>query len=85
MPFHWPLTLQFLIFSENCRVFSEYLEYPDATPLVLAHSGFVIRCCSMADSQLILELLFLRTRGGCSLNGNTFLPDAREDVFSSVC
>ena len=34
---------------------------------VLAHSGFVSRCCPMADSQLILELLFLQRRGGCSL------------------
>ena len=34
---------------------------------VLAHSGFISRCCPMADSQLILELLFLQRRGGCSL------------------
>ena len=34
---------------------------------VLAHSGFAIRCCPMADSQLILDLLFLRIQGGCSL------------------
>ena len=34
---------------------------------VLAHSGFVSRCCPMADSQLILELLFLQRRGGRSL------------------
>ena len=34
---------------------------------VLAHSGLVGRCCPMADSQLILELLFLQRRGGCSL------------------
>ena len=27
----------------------------------------VIRCCPMADSQLILALLFLHRRGGCSL------------------
>ena len=26
-----------------------------------------MRCCSMADSQLILELMFLHIRGGCSL------------------
>ena len=26
-----------------------------------------MRCCPMADSQLILELLFLHIRGGCSL------------------
>ena len=35
---------------------------------VLPHSGFEIRRCSMADSQLILELLFLHIRGGCSLS-----------------
>ena len=34
---------------------------------VLAHSGFAIRCFPMADSQLILDLLLLRIRGGCSL------------------
>ena len=34
---------------------------------VLAHSGFVSRCCPMVDSQLILELLFLYRRVGCSL------------------
>ena len=34
---------------------------------VLAHSGLVIRCCPMADSKLVLELLFLHIRGGCSL------------------
>ena len=34
---------------------------------VFAHSGFAIRCCPMADSQLILELFFLHIRGGCSL------------------
>ena len=38
-----------------------------ASVYVLAHSGFVIRCCPMADSLLILELLFLHRRGGCSL------------------
>ena len=26
-----------------------------------------MRCCPMADSQLILELMFLHIRGGCSL------------------
>ena len=26
-----------------------------------------MRCCPMADSQLILELMFLHLRGGCSL------------------
>ena len=26
-----------------------------------------MRCCPMADSQLILELIFLHIRGGCSL------------------
>ena len=25
--------MQMIIFSGNCRVFTEYLEYPDATPL----------------------------------------------------
>ena len=25
-----------LSFSENCRVFTEYFEYPDATPLILS-------------------------------------------------
>ena len=34
---------------------------------VLEHSRLVIRCFPMADSQLILELLFLHIRGGCSL------------------
>ena len=34
---------------------------------VLAHYGFAIRCCPMADSQLILELFFLQIQGGCSL------------------
>ena len=34
---------------------------------VLGHSGFAIKCCPMADSQLILDLLFLHVRGGCSL------------------
>ena len=34
---------------------------------VLAHSGFVIRCCPMAESLFILELEFLHIRGGCSL------------------
>ena len=34
---------------------------------VLAHSGFMGRCCPMADSQLILELLLLQRRSGCSL------------------
>ena len=34
---------------------------------VLAHSGFAIGCCPMADSQLILDLLFLHIRGGCFL------------------
>ena len=29
---------------------------------VLGHSGFVIRCCPMADSQLLLALLFLHKR-----------------------
>jgi len=32
----------------------------------LAHSGFAIRCCPMADLQLILDL-FLHIRGGYSL------------------
>ena len=32
---------------------------------VLVHSGFVIRYCPVADSQLILDLLFLH--GGSSL------------------
>ena len=26
-----------------------------------------MRCCPMADSKLILELMFLHIRGGCSL------------------
>ena len=34
---------------------------------VLAHSGFVIRCCPMAESLFILEIEFLHIRGGCSL------------------
>ena len=34
---------------------------------VLVHSGFVIRCCPMAESIFILEIEFLHIRGGCSL------------------
>ena len=34
---------------------------------VLAHSGFVIRSCPMAESLFILELEFLHIRGGGSL------------------
>ena len=34
---------------------------------VLAHSGFLMRCCPMAESLFILELEFLHIRGGCSL------------------
>ena len=34
---------------------------------VLTHSGFVIGCCPVADSQLILELMFLHIRCDCSL------------------
>ena len=34
---------------------------------VLAHSGSVIRCYHMADSQLIFDLLFLHIQGGHSL------------------
>ena len=34
---------------------------------VFAHSGFVIRCCPMAESLFILEIEFLHIRGGCSL------------------
>ena len=33
---------------------------------VLAHPGFVIRSCPMADSQLTLALLSLHRRDGCS-------------------
>ena len=35
---------------------------------VLAHSGFLMRCCPMAESLFILELEFLHIRGGCSLS-----------------
>ena len=41
---------------------------------VLAHSGFVIRCCPMAESLFILELEFLHIRGGCSLVIVFFVP-----------
>ena len=41
---------------------------------VLVHSGFAIRCCPMADSQLILNLLYLHIRGGCSLAVLLFFP-----------
>ena len=34
---------------------------------VLAHSGFLMKCCPMAESLVILELEFLHIRGGCSL------------------
>ena len=34
---------------------------------VLSHSGFVIRCCPIAESLFILEIEFLHIRGGCSL------------------
>ena len=46
-----------------------YLPYDPklSSVYVLAHSGVVIRCCPMADSQLILDLLFLYIRGGCFL------------------
>ena len=40
---------------------------------VLAHSGFVIGCCPMADSELILELMFLHIRGWLFSYGGTFL------------
>ena len=40
---------------------------------VLEHSGFAIKCCPMADSKLILDLLFLHIRGGCSLAALLFL------------
>ena len=40
----------------------------------------------MADSQLILELLFLPMRDGCSLIMLLFFPDTRGDMlFYSVC
>ena len=41
---------------------------PKLSPVyVLANSGFVLRRCPMAESQVILGLLFLHIRGGCSL------------------
>ena len=46
-----------------------------STVKVLVHSGLVIRCCPMAESQLILEFLFLHERGDCY--SITFLPDPR--------
>ena len=53
---------------------------------VLAHSGFVIRCCPMAESLFILELEFLHIRGGCSLVVVFFFPDARGYMlFYSIC
>ena len=53
---------------------------------VLAHSGFAIRSCPIADSQLILDLLLLHVPGGCSLAVFLFLLDARGDMlFYSVC
>ena len=33
----------------------------------LVQSGFVMRCCPIAKSQVIIGLLFLHIRGGCSL------------------
>ena len=44
---------------------------------VLAHSGFVSRCCPMADLQIDFEIVvFTKTRWLFSY-GVTFLPDAR--------
>ena len=34
---------------------------------VLAYSGFLMRCCPMAESHSILGLEFLQIPGGCSL------------------
>ena len=52
---------------------------------VLTHSGFVSRCCPMADSELIFRIvLFTQTRWLFSY-GVTFLPDARGNMFNSVC
>ena len=53
---------------------------------VLEHSGFVKRCCPMADSQLYLEIVvFTHTRWLFSY-GTTVLPDALVNVLLySVC
>ena len=53
---------------------------------VLAHSGFVIRCCPMADSKLSLELIFLHILGGFSLTVLLFfLIACRNMLLYSVC
>ena len=51
---------------------------------VLAHSRFVIRCCPMAESQVILPLLFLHIRGGCSLTILRLLSGRGNMLFYSV-
>ena len=52
---------------------------------VLAHSGFVSRCCPIADSKLFLELLFLQRRGGCSLTGLHFTTQKSCVVYEFSC
>ena len=44
------------------------LLYDPKVVVLYMHSGFAIRCCPIADSQLILELFFLHIQGDCSLN-----------------
>ena len=64
-----PFVYTRLGFESFCRQISKTLKCKDdlVCPMIrklssvyaLAHSGFVIRCCPMADSHLILALLFL--------------------------
>ena len=43
-----------IIFSENCRVFTEYLEYPDATPLMLKRHASSLNSISLTEETSLI-------------------------------
>ena len=53
----------------------------------LAHSGFVIRCCPMAESLFILEIEFLHIRAGLALGpalANIFVGFHESRLFNNT-
>ena len=49
--------MQIIIFSGNCRVFTEYLEYPDATPLISIIVKLFIKSAFIVSEHPVLLVL----------------------------
>ena len=54
--FNDELTVQILFFSEYYRVFSEYLEYPDATPLLRSYLPTDLYLCCLSFRVFLRNL-----------------------------